>query len=65
MRDIDTSKDMGIDRLPGRLLKDGAGVLAKPVTDICNLSISLNKYQRVFKLANVKTILKKDRKTNV
>ena len=43
LRDIDTLKAAGIDRLPGRFLKDGANVLAKPVTDICNLSRSLNK----------------------
>ena len=40
LRDIDTSKAAGIDRLPGKFLKDGADVLAKPVTDICNLSIN-------------------------
>ena len=52
-RDIDTSKAAGIDRLPGRFLKDGANVLAKPITDICNLSVSLNKFPSAFKLAKV------------
>ena len=33
--------------------------------DICNLSISLNKFPRAFKLAKVKPIFKKGRKTNV
>ena len=28
LRDIDTSKAAGIDRLPGRFLKDGANALA-------------------------------------
>ena len=59
LRDIDTSKAAGIDRLPGRFLKDGADFLAKPVTDICNLSISLNKFPRAIKLAKVKPIFKK------
>ena len=59
LRDINTSKTAGIDRLPGRFLKDGADVLAKPVTDICNLSISLNKFPSAFKLAKVKPIFKK------
>ena len=36
LRDIDTSKAAGVNRPPGRYLKDSAGVLAKPVTDICN-----------------------------
>ena len=59
LRDIDTSKAAGINRLPGRFLKDGANVLAKPVTDICSLSISLNKSPSAFKLAQVKPISKK------
>ena len=65
LRDINTSKAAGIDRLPGRFLKDCTDVLAKPVTDICNLSISLNKFPRTFKLPKVKPIFKKGRKTNV
>ena len=65
LRDIDTSKAAGIDRLPGKFLKHGVDVLAKPVTDICNLSISLNKFRSAFKLAKVKSIFKKGRKTNV
>ena len=36
LRDIDTSKAAGVNRLPGRFLEDGVDVLAKPVTDICN-----------------------------
>ena len=63
--DIDTTKTAGIDSLPGRFPKDGADVLAKPVSDICNLSVSLNKLQSAFKLAKVKPIFKKGRKTNV
>ena len=59
MRDIDTSKAAGIDKLPGRFLKDGANALAKPVTDICNLSTSLNKFPRAFKLAEAERIFKK------
>ena len=35
LRDIDTSKAAGVDRLPGRFLKDGVNVLAEPVKDIC------------------------------
>ena len=63
LRDIDTSKAAGIGTLPGTFLKDGANVLAKLVTDICNLSISLNKFPNAFKLAKVKLIVKKGRKT--
>ena len=65
MRDIDNSKAAGIDRLSGRFLKDGANALVKPIKDICNLSISLNKSPSAFKLAKVKPIFKKGWKTNV
>ena len=65
LRAIDTSKAAGIDRLPEIFLNNGADVLAKPVTDICNLSISLNKFSRAFKVENGKPIFKKSRKTNV
>ena len=65
LRDIDTSKAASIDRLPGRFLNDDANVLAKAVTDICNLFISLNKFPSAFKLAKVKPIFKKGQKTNV
>ena len=65
MRDINTSKTAGIGRLPGTFLKVGANVLAKPVIDIYNLSISLNKFSSAFKLAKIKPIFKKGRKVNV
>ena len=65
MKDIDYSKAAGIGRPPGRFLKVGANVLAKPVIDIYNLSISLNKFSSAFKLAKIKPIFKKGRKVNV
>ena len=34
------SKAAGIDNLSGRFLKDGAKVLSKPISDLCNLSIT-------------------------
>ena len=62
LRDINTSKSVGIDILPARFLKDGADVLGKPVPDICNLSISFNKFPSAFKSAKVKPIFIKGRK---
>ena len=40
MENIDISKTSSIDKLPGRFLKDGAKILSKPISEICNLSIS-------------------------
>ena len=39
LKNIDISQAAGVDNLPGRFLKDGAVILAKSVTEICNLSI--------------------------
>ena len=59
MRDVDTTKNYVIDMLPGRFLKGGTDVLAKPVTDISKLSISLNKFPIARKLGEVKQAFKK------
>ena len=40
MEKIEISKAAGIDTLSGRFLKDGAEILSKPISEICNLSIS-------------------------
>ena len=40
MQDIESSKATGVDKLSGRFLKDGTDILAKPVSALCNLSIS-------------------------
>ena len=49
LRDVDTLKAAAINRLLGRFLKDGANFLAKPGTDISNISMSLNKFAGDFK----------------
>ena len=58
LRDIDSSKAVGIDRLPWRFLKNCTDVLAKVVTNICNF-LSLNRFSSAFKLPKVKPIFKK------
>ena len=58
MRDIDSSKAAGIDRLPWRFLKNCTDFLAKAVANICNF-LSLNRFWSAFKLAKVKPIFKK------
>ena len=40
MQDIKGSKAAGLGKLSGRFLSDGADILAKPVSALCNLSIS-------------------------
>ena len=50
----------GLDNQSGHFLRDGAKVLAKPITDICNLSITSGKCPDSCKLAKLKPIYKKD-----
>ena len=40
MTNIESSKAAGVDKLSGRFLKDGANILAKPISALCNLSVS-------------------------
>ena len=53
------SKAASLDNLSGRFLNDVVKVLAKPITNLCNLSITSGKFPDSFKIANVKPIYKK------
>ena len=64
MQDIESSKAAEIDKLPGRFLKDGADILAKPVSSLCNLSISRGVFPSACKVAKLKPIFKKGKKTD-
>ena len=48
-----------MENLSGRFLKDGAKVLAKPITELCNLSITSEKFSDSCKIAKLKPIYKK------
>ena len=39
-QDIKSSTAAGVDKISGKFLEDGADILAKPVSALCNLSIS-------------------------
>ena len=64
MKGLNPSKAAGIDNLSGKFLKDGAHVLARPISQLCNLSIKLNSFPRSCKIAKVKPLFKKGSKTN-
>ena len=63
MENIEISKAFGIDKLPGRFLKDGAKILSMPISEICDLSISHEIFP-VWKVAKLKPIFKKGKKVN-
>ena len=53
------SKAASIDNLSGRFLKDGAKVLFKPISDLCNLSITSEKFSDFCKVAKLKPLYEK------
>ena len=59
LKNTKVSKEAGLDNLSGRFLKDGARVLAKPITELCSLSITSGKHPDSCKIARLKPIYKK------
>ena len=62
MENIEISKASGIDKLPGRFLKDDAKILSKPNSEICKLSISHGIFPNACKVAKLKPVFKKGKK---
>ena len=58
LKNTKVSKAAALENLSGHFLKDGAKVLAKPITDTCNLSITSGKFPDSCKLAKLKPIYK-------
>ena len=63
LKQLNPAKSTGIDNLTGKFLKKGAPVLASPITDLVNLSISLSLFPDDCKIAKLKPIYKKEAKT--
>ena len=61
---IEISKAAGVDKLSRRFLKDGANILAKPISTFCNLSISQEVFPNACKVTKLKPIFKKGKKTD-
>ena len=62
MQNIDILKASGIDKFPGKILKDGAEILAKSITEICNLPITSRTFSIAYKVVKLKPIFKKGKK---
>ena len=58
---LDINKSTGPDGLPAKFLKLTALLIAKPLSQLFNKSLSLGVYPKDFKEANVKPIFKKQR----
>ena len=64
MKNIENSKAAGVDKLSCWFLKDGPNILTKPISALCNLSISQGVFPNACKVAKLKSFLKKGKKTD-
>ena len=60
---LSPNKASGIDNVSGKFLKDGADVLALPISQPCNFSISLSTFPQHGKIAKLKPQYKKGSRT--
>ena len=59
LKGLNPSIAAGIDNLSDKFLKDGTQVLARPISQLCNLSSKLNSFPRSCKISKVKPLFKK------
>ena len=64
LKGINPSKAAGIDNLSSKFLKDDVHVLARPISQLCNLSIKCNSFPRNCKVAKAKPLFKKGSQTD-
>ena len=64
LKNAGVTKAAGIDQIKGKFLEDGARSLGKPVSELCNLSITLGSFPDACKIAKVKPLCKKGSKTD-
>ena len=64
LKGLNPSKAVDIDNLSVKFLKDGADILARTNSQLCNLSIKLNSFPRICKIGKFKPLFKKGSKTD-
>ena len=64
LKNVEVTKAAGIDQISGRFLKGRARILAKPISELCNLSMALESFPGTCKIAKVKPLFKKGSKTD-
>ena len=62
LKNVEVTKAAGIDQISRKFLKDGAPFLSKPISELCNLSITLRSFPDACKIAKVKPLFKKIQK---
>ena len=64
LKSVDSKKSVGVDLIPPRIIKDSAAILAKPLTNLINLSIQENVFPSKAKIAAVLPFFKKEDRLN-
>ena len=64
LKNVEVTKAAGIDQISGKFLKDGVQILVKPISELCNLSLTLGSFPDACKIAKVKPLFKKGSKTD-
>ena len=64
MKNLEVTKAPGIDQISGKFIKDGARILTKPISELCNLPMTLGSFPDACKIVKVKLLFKKDSKTD-
>ena len=64
LKNVEVTKAEGIDQISGKFLKDGAQILAKSISELCNYSMTLGSFPDACKIAKVKPLFKKGSKTD-
>ena len=59
LKDMNIEKTAGIDNFSGKFLKDGANILAKPISEVCNLFIKYSLFPTDCQIAKLKPLFKK------
>ena len=65
LNNLSANKATGLDGIPSRFIKDGASIIASPLTHVINLSIIQGSVPDDLKLARVIPLFKKNDKTEV
>ena len=64
LKNFEVTKAAGLDQISGKFLKDEARILAKPISELCNLSMTLGSVPDACKTTKVKPLFKKGSKTD-
>ena len=65
MKNDEVTKVAGIDEISGQFLKNGARVLAKPISELCDRFMALWSFPDACKITKVKPLFKKASKTDL